>query len=230
MKVHAFKTTGKRLRAGQSPLAVLFLCALTASSEVITLKNGTTVSGTVVKMDSEEIRIQRCGGVESYPRSEVKSVSMEAAADAGPCAAAPSRLEIPAGTNVVIKLTGFVNSAREPAGQIFPGEIDRSVVVNSQVLLRRGARVVLKLIPAPQLPRQALDVIGIQLPERWASVEPASGKPTALMTVISVEDVRKKPLPEGSDVIQTEGEQVLVPGNTKLTFAAKQLLWLKPSK
>lgn len=55
-------------------------------------------------------------------------------------------VEIPAGTNLVVRMVDNVDSERDSVGKTFRASIDEPVVVNGQTVIPRGADVVAKLV------------------------------------------------------------------------------------
>jgi hypothetical protein len=61
---------------------------------------------------------------------------------------APPALEVPAGTQLVVRLIDSVNSERDRLGQTFRASLDQPVIVNGQTAIPRGADVIATLIDA----------------------------------------------------------------------------------
>lgn len=61
-----------------------------------------------------------------------------------------SGVEIPAGTQIVVRLIDPVDSDQDHLGQTYRASLDQPVVVNGQVVIPRGADAVAKLIDAKQ--------------------------------------------------------------------------------
>jgi hypothetical protein len=55
-------------------------------------------------------------------------------------------LEIPAGTNMVVRMIDGVDSDRDKVGQTFQASIDQEITVGGEVVIPRGADVVVKLV------------------------------------------------------------------------------------
>jgi hypothetical protein len=77
------------------------------------------------------------------------------APDAGPAPAsgpetASMGIEVPAGTQIVVRLIDSVDSDRDRLGQSFRASLDQPVVVNGQTVIPRGAEATAKLIDAQQ--------------------------------------------------------------------------------
>src|SRR5206468_991654 len=64
--------------------------------------------------------------------------------------AARGSMELPAGTNIVIRMIEGVDSENSRMGQTFAASIDEPVVVNGQTVLTRGTDVVVKLVDSKE--------------------------------------------------------------------------------
>jgi hypothetical protein len=62
----------------------------------------------------------------------------------------PAGIEVPAGTEIVVRLIDPVNSERDNLGQTYRATIDQPVVVNGQTVIPRGSDAVATLIDAKQ--------------------------------------------------------------------------------
>ncbi len=60
----------------------------------------------------------------------------------------PAGLEVPAGTQIVVRLIDPVDSERDRLGQTYRASIDQPVVVNGQTAIPRGSDVIATLIDA----------------------------------------------------------------------------------
>ncbi len=72
------------------------------------------------------------------------------AASNAPPPANTGNLEVPAGTQVVVRMIDPVNSERDSLGQTYRASLDQPVVVNGQTVIPRGADAVATLIDAQQ--------------------------------------------------------------------------------
>jgi hypothetical protein len=77
--------------------------------------------------------------------------------DPPPATAAPTPpptprdpVELPAGTNLVVRMIDGVDSEVASVGQTFAASMDQPVVVNGETIIPRGADVVVKLVDAQQ--------------------------------------------------------------------------------
>lgn len=55
-------------------------------------------------------------------------------------------LEVPAGTNLVVRMIDGVDSDRDPVGRTFNASIDQSITIAGETVIPRGADVVIKLV------------------------------------------------------------------------------------
>jgi hypothetical protein len=67
-----------------------------------------------------------------------------------PAAAPRESVELPAGTNLVVRMIDGVDSEVNRVGQTFAGSMDQPVVLNGETVIPRGADVVVKLVDAKQ--------------------------------------------------------------------------------
>lgn len=156
-------------------LRLVLLSALSLSlafADTLTLKNGKTVHGSYLGGNSRQIRMAVGDNVQTFDVSEVATLQF----DSGPAAAAqtqpaaardertilrsatenpPARVrtargaaatEVPAGTNVTVRMIDGVDSTQARVGQTFRASIDEPVVVNGREVIPRGADVVTQLV------------------------------------------------------------------------------------
>ncbi len=69
---------------------------------------------------------------------------------AGPANNGPAGLEVPAGTQIVVRLIDPANSERDRLGQTYRASVDQPVLVNGQTLIPRGADATATLIDLQQ--------------------------------------------------------------------------------
>lgn len=87
-----------------------------------------------------------------------------------------SGLEVPAGTNLVVRLIDSVDSDRDSMGKTFRASIDEPVLVNGQTVLPRGADVVVKLVDQKESGKFSgrtsltLDIVQIMINGRMVDV------------------------------------------------------------
>jgi hypothetical protein len=152
-------------------LRLLTLLALTLSfafADKLTLRDGKEVEGTYLGGDARQVRMAVGDKIETYRVSEITSVQFGGAtlakpatsasettmvrpAETKPAAAAPlAGREIPAGTEVVIRMIDDVDSEVSRVGQTFKASLDEPVVVNGNTMIPRNVDVTVKLIEDQQ--------------------------------------------------------------------------------
>lgn len=82
------------------------------------------------------------------PQTPPPSASVAAAPAGAPPATGPTNLQIPAGTQIVVRLIDGVNSERDNVGETYRASVDQNVVFNGQTAIPRGADATVALIDA----------------------------------------------------------------------------------
>lgn len=82
----------------------------------------------------------------NYPPPQPPADPNTPAATTPPPDAYAAGFEIPAGTNLVVRMIDSVDSDRDQVGKTFRASIDEPVVVNGQTVIPRGAEVIAKLV------------------------------------------------------------------------------------
>ena len=154
-------------------MALLAVTLSLAFADRLTLRDGREVEGTYLGGDARQVRMAVGDKIESYRVSEITSLQFGGAtaaapvtsgsgatttlaaetkpADTKPAAAAPaSGKEIPAGTEVVIRMIDDVDSEVSRVGQTFKASLDEPVVVNGNTMIPRNVDVTVKLIEDQQ--------------------------------------------------------------------------------
>ncbi len=212
---------------------IWLLLAFPAFSETIVLKNGTSVTGTLVSMDAREIVLQRCGRAEYFSKQDVGSIQMDTVVEAQPCAGTPSRLEIPSGFRIQARLDDYVDSLREPKGQVFLATLDAPVTIDGRTVAPRGTRLLLQMVEiagGSGEPNRTLDLIAIELRKSsWATLRPAKDSPEAFvpLTTPEIDSTTAFTIVSAPPQAVVRGERILVPSNTRLTFVLKQTVRLQ---
>lgn len=202
--------------------AAFLVAAFACFGETVVLKNGTSIRGALVSMDAHEVVLERCGRLEHFAKQDVNAVQMDTVAGAGPCPAVPSKLEIPSGFRIKARMTDYVDSLREPKGQVFLGTLDAPITIEGRTMVQEGARLLLKMIEidgASGGPIQTLDLIGIELRKSsWINIQPA-GEPLAV-TEIDADAALTFTPPQPKAIVR--GERIVVPSNTRLVLTLKR--------
>jgi hypothetical protein len=150
-----------RLRVLVGVLAV----AAVLPADVLTLKDGRKIEGAYLGGSSRQIRMAVGDEVKTFDLTEAVSLQFGApAAEPAPAAppekpaatpqaqaaAAASAAEIPAGTQIVVRMIDAVDSETDKIGQTYRAAVDEPVVVNGQEVIPKGADAAVKLIDDKQ--------------------------------------------------------------------------------
>jgi hypothetical protein len=137
-------------------------------ADTLTMRNGKSVEGTYLGGDSRSVRMAVGDKVETYSVSDISSLtfggtaaaatgrsglstrSSSATAVAGSTASGP---EIPAGSQVVVRMIEDVDSERDTVGKTFRASLDESLMADGRVAIPRGSDVVVKLVEDKQAGR-----------------------------------------------------------------------------
>jgi hypothetical protein len=149
--------------------------ALFLSADTLVLRNGSRVEGSFAGGDSRSIRFTVGNQVNTYSLNDVDSIQFNAGSAAAPISnnsgSAPSGdeaqaspapqnpvppsngntgIQVPPGTQIVVRLIDAVNSETDSLGQTYRASIDQPIVVNGQTVIPRGSDVIAALIDAKQ--------------------------------------------------------------------------------
>lgn len=111
---------------------------------------------------------------EPEPRIMRPDPVQQTAAAAPPSPRGP--IDLPAGTNMVVRMIDGVDSETARVGQTFNGSIDEPVMINGQTVVPRGSDVVLKLVDAKESGKLTgraeltLDLVSVKVDGRMVDV------------------------------------------------------------
>ncbi len=141
-------------------------CALVTFSfaDTLYLRSGATIQGNYAGGDTRQVKILVGDHIETYQIGEVQRFEFGSPNtsnapppryeqdDRNPSPRPPppgdgyNGSEIPAGTNLIVRMIDNVDSERDQVGKTFRASIDEPVVLNGQTVIPRGAEVVAKLV------------------------------------------------------------------------------------
>jgi hypothetical protein len=140
------------------------LFSLELSADVLTLRTGETITGTYLGGSSRQIRMDLNGDTRTFDIGQVQSLIFtdqsyppvppppprseaypppDRQRDYPPVAYGP---QVPAGTEVRVRMIESVDSERASLGQTFRASLDEPVYVNGQEAIPRGVDVLTKLV------------------------------------------------------------------------------------
>jgi hypothetical protein len=145
-----------------------------AFADTLVLRNGQVVNGTYLGGTARQVRMEVNNQIQNFDIGEVMTISF-AAANNQPASQAqdvqqppqqqppqqqgnyqpppqPQQqagamgMELPAGTNLVVRMIDNIDSRQNRVGQTFNASIDEPVILNGNPVIPRGADVVVKLV------------------------------------------------------------------------------------
>jgi hypothetical protein len=133
-------------------------------ADTVTLRSGPVIQGTYLGGTARQVRIDAGDQIQTVDVADIAKIEFSAPAQAAAPPApvrqqilrtepagdsvpppAPSSVELPAGTNIVIRMIDGVDSQQNRVGQTFAASLDEPVMLNGNVVIPRGADAVVKL-------------------------------------------------------------------------------------
>ncbi len=151
-----------RLRPVLAFGVVTFL-AINLQADVLRLKSGAGVQGTLISANSREIVfLGQDGAAKTYPIGSVSGIdfaalpSSPAAKPAAPPQTAAPVLTVPTGTQITVRTIDAVDGKTAKAGARYRASIDDPVMVGSRTAIPRGADCTLEVVALEQGKEMAL--------------------------------------------------------------------------
>src|SRR5262249_43522923 len=154
--------------------------------DTLTLWSGRQIQGTYVGGSAREIKIDVGDRIQTVNLDEVGRIDFSTPAVTQPLPhtseipqanpVKPSSVELPEGTNLVVRMIDNVDSETNHIGQAFAASLDEPVMLNGETVIPRGADVVVKLTGAEESGKLAgrteltLDLISIKVNGRLVDV------------------------------------------------------------
>jgi len=157
--------------------AVMSLCVISlaavVSADTLVLKDGTRVQGTVVGITGRTITFRDDNGTSRrYPTSLVEALEFLSAERVNPRAVNSRRLQVPAGTELVVRTVETIDSRNAGANQTFSAIVEQAVTDGSgRVIIpeRSSAQLMIRQMSsggAAGSPEMMLDVQSITIAGR----------------------------------------------------------------
>ena len=157
-----------------TPIALMLTLAAGCFADSITLKSGRVINGTYLGGTARQVRLDAGDRIETLDVSDIARIEFssapappppppvsdrpvlrrdnvmrpDATVQAGPPPAAPGSIQLPAGTNIVVRLIDGVDSETARPGQTFAASLDEPVMIDGNVVISRGSDATLKLVDA----------------------------------------------------------------------------------
>jgi hypothetical protein len=142
-------------------------------ADTLYLKDGRIVGGTYLGGTARQVRMDLGDRVASYDLADVQKIEFQSVSTSAPQPpppareeprerpriqrqnpdpepAASSRLTIPAGTVIKVRMIDAVDSETSQLGQTFQASLDDPIIVDGQTVVPRGADIVAKLVEDKQ--------------------------------------------------------------------------------
>ena len=175
-------------------ISLTFLTLLPA--DTLTLWNGRQIQGTYLGGSAREVKIDVGDQIQTVNLDEIARIDFSApsAADSslphrrapqdnvfrpetgGTASLPPAFVELPQGTNLVVRMIDGVDSEVNRVGQTFAASLDEPVLLNGEAVIPRGADVSVKLVDASESGKIAgrseltLDLVSVKVNGRMVDV------------------------------------------------------------
>jgi hypothetical protein len=128
---------------------VLTLMMAAMEGETVQLKDGRVITGTYVGGSPREVRVEVGDHIQFLDVADILRIEFDTAPERRgreTSPAADGSIDLPAGTNLVVRMIDAVDSERDSAGQTFAASLDGPVLIDGQTVVLREADVVVKLV------------------------------------------------------------------------------------
>jgi hypothetical protein len=136
-------------------LPLASLVAGLAPADVITLKSGRQITGTLESGNAREIGVRAAGQVETIAIDEVQSIAFSgpaASANPSPAIPAPAAAStvIPAGTSISVQTIDVIDSRNADLSREYTASLADPLLVNNAIAVPRGAQAFLRVTQLEQ--------------------------------------------------------------------------------
>jgi hypothetical protein len=119
--------------------------AALAAADTVELSNGKIIDGTFIGREGDTITFDVDGIGMSFNANDVKNISMGSAAATPAVATAPAKvsgpIEVPAGTQLTIRLNETLDTGKHATGHKFSAALEGALVSNGVTIAPQGSRV-----------------------------------------------------------------------------------------
>jgi len=131
-------------------LGYLLPGVVNAFGDVVTIKDGTVMSGQVESGSAREIRVKVEGEIRAVPVEGIQSIQFDSpAGPAAPAAPVVSRsITLPAGTAIAIRTVDRINSKTASLNKEYFASLDDPLIVDGVQLAPAGANAFLRVVEA----------------------------------------------------------------------------------
>lgn len=166
-------------------IAIFALCGVALATDTLTMKDGTTHTGTTVSMTTSMIKFKEAGKIHHYRKSEVQSLDFGTAGAATPtstasrAASAPGSrraVTLPAGTEIAVLTNEAIDATSAAAGKTYSADVAQDITNSAgQVVIPKGspAELVIRKVASGGVtsnPEVTLDLQSVKVGERRYTV------------------------------------------------------------
>ena len=177
-------------------IGVVLAFAANGFADVVTLKSGRVVEGTYLGGSPRQVRVEVGDQIQNLDVADIVRIEFGGSQSAAPVAppeplprrsenefrnvppppADQANGELPAGTNLVVRMIDGVDSEVNRVGQTFNASLDEPVMINGQTVIPRGADVVVKLVDAKESGKLTgrtsltLDLVSVKINGRMVDI------------------------------------------------------------
>lgn len=176
---------------------LLFAASTLCLGDTVRLKNGSVITGTLVSINEEEVKIRTGNSVAVFLRADVASVQTGNPASKpkdntwkpedqqvptrpdGPPPSSEHGVLAPSGTQLVVRMIDGVDSRKDAAGQTYRATLEDPLQVDGREVLRKGTDVKIRMIDLKKSGKISgrttltLDLVSIRYKDRWLQADAA---------------------------------------------------------
>ena len=153
--------------------------AKVSSADTLVMRDGTRVEGTVVGIAGRTITFRHADGASRrYPTSQVEALEFLSAERANPNAVGSHKVEMRAGTELLVRTVEMIDSRNSAADQIFSAIVEQDVDSDARAVVPAGssAQLIIRQVSsggATGSPETALDIQSMTIAGRRYAVSAA---------------------------------------------------------
>jgi len=153
--------------------------ATVSSADILVMRDGTRVEGTVVGIAARTITFRHADGTSRrYSTSQVEALEFLSAERANPNAVGSHRVEARAGTELVVRTVEMIDSRNSVADQVFSAIVEQDVDSDGRIVVPAGssAQLIIRQVSsggATGSPEMALDIQSMTIAGRRYAVSTA---------------------------------------------------------
>jgi hypothetical protein len=187
-------------------MTVAFALATCAFADIVTLKSGRVVHGNYLGGSPRQVRVEVGNEIQTLDVDDISRIefgnpappqaprtteltprrsddNVFRPADTPPPAPAPAPvqnaagMDLPTGTNIVVRTIDGVDSEKNQVGDTFTASVDEPVMINGATVIPRGADVIMKLVDSKESGKLTgrseltLDLVSVKVDGRLIKVD-----------------------------------------------------------